>query len=97
MASAATQLSTPIQFIKGVGPKRSETLSQIGIETVDDLYILERLYSVGYGIVLRSSREDGFKELGEYVYQTIILCDSIMDYRFIYNFLLNLVNKPYSH
>ena len=37
MASAATQLTTPIQFIKGVGPKRSEALSQVGIETVEDL------------------------------------------------------------
>ncbi len=37
MASAAVQLTTPIQFIKGVGPKRSEALSQSGIETVEDL------------------------------------------------------------
>ena len=37
MASAAVQLTTPIQFIKGVGPKRSEALSQAGIETVEDL------------------------------------------------------------
>jgi ATP-dependent DNA helicase RecG len=37
VASAATQLTTPIQFIKGVGPKRSEALSQTGIETVEDL------------------------------------------------------------
>jgi len=37
VASAATQLTTQIQFIKGVGPKRSEALSQVGIETVEDL------------------------------------------------------------
>ena len=37
MASAAVQLTTPIQFIKGVGPKRSEALFQAGIETVEDL------------------------------------------------------------
>jgi len=37
VASAAVQLTTPIQFIKGVGPKRSEALSQAGIETVEDL------------------------------------------------------------
>ena len=37
MASAATQLTTQIQFIKGVGPKRSEALLQVGIETVEDL------------------------------------------------------------
>lgn len=37
MASAANQLTTPIQFIKGVGPARSKVLSQSGIETVEDL------------------------------------------------------------
>jgi len=37
VASAAVQLTTPIQFIKGVGPKRSETLSHARIETVEDL------------------------------------------------------------
>ena len=37
MASAAIQLSTSIQFIKGVGPARSKALSQAGIETVEDL------------------------------------------------------------
>lgn len=37
MAAAATQLTAPIQFIKGVGPARSKALSQAGIETVEDL------------------------------------------------------------
>ena len=37
MASAAIQLNTPIQFIKGVGPVRSKALSELGIETVEDL------------------------------------------------------------
>lgn len=37
MASAAIKLSTPIQYIKGVGPARSDALSQINIKTVEDL------------------------------------------------------------
>ncbi|MFC1785453.1 OB-fold nucleic acid binding domain-containing protein, partial [Candidatus Neomarinimicrobiota bacterium] len=37
MASAAVQLTTPIQYLKGVGPKRSKALSRAGIETVEDL------------------------------------------------------------
>ncbi len=37
MASAAIQLSTSIQFIKGVGPARSKALVQAGIETIEDL------------------------------------------------------------
>ncbi|KPJ57164.1 MAG: ATP-dependent DNA helicase RecG [Deltaproteobacteria bacterium DG_8] len=39
------QLSTPIQFIKGVGPKLSEVLGRKGICTVSDaLYFLPRKY-----------------------------------------------------
>jgi len=37
VASAAIQLDTSIQFIKGVGPARSKALSEIGIEKVEDL------------------------------------------------------------
>ncbi|MEE8479346.1 MAG: DEAD/DEAH box helicase, partial [Candidatus Neomarinimicrobiota bacterium] len=37
MTSAATQLTTSIQFIKGVGAARSKAFSQTGIETVEDL------------------------------------------------------------
>ena len=49
-------------------------------ETVDDLYVLERLYAVGYGIVLRSSKQNGFKELGEYVYQAIFDKDKVVEH-----------------
>ena len=31
-------LDTSVQFVKGVGPRRSETLAEIGIETVRDLF-----------------------------------------------------------
>ena len=37
MASAAIELNTPIQYIKGVGPTRAEALSKVGIETIEDL------------------------------------------------------------
>lgn len=37
MASAALQLDTPIHYIKGVGPVRSQVLAEIGINTVEDL------------------------------------------------------------
>lgn len=41
----AKRLSTPIQFIKGVGPRMSEILSRKGINTVGDaLYFLPRKY-----------------------------------------------------
>ena len=30
-------LSTPLQFIKGVGPRRAADLSRVGLQTVEDL------------------------------------------------------------
>ena len=39
------ELSTPIQFMKGVGPKLAGVLKKKGIETVEDaLYFLPRKY-----------------------------------------------------
>jgi ATP-dependent DNA helicase RecG len=36
-------LKTPVRYIKGVGPKKSELLSKIGINTIEDiLYYLPR-------------------------------------------------------
>lgn len=38
-------LNTPIRYIKGVGPKRAETLSRLGLNIVEDLlYYLPRRY-----------------------------------------------------
>ena len=39
------RLSTPIQYVKGVGPKLSKILERKGIQTVEDaLYFLPRAY-----------------------------------------------------
>ncbi|MCH7687906.1 MAG: ATP-dependent DNA helicase RecG [Planctomycetes bacterium] len=32
-------LETPVQFVRGVGPKRAELLARLGIQTVDDLLL----------------------------------------------------------
>ena len=32
-------LSTPLQFIKGVGPRRAADLSRVGLQTVEDLLL----------------------------------------------------------
>ena len=38
-------LKTPVQFIKGIGPKRAAALDQLGIRTVHDLlYYFPRRY-----------------------------------------------------
>jgi ATP-dependent DNA helicase RecG len=34
---AAISLSTPVQYVKGVGPARARTFAQLGVETVGDL------------------------------------------------------------
>jgi len=52
-------------------------------ETVNDLYVLERLYAVGYGIVLRSSNQNGFENLAKYVYRTIFDKDIVVEHVFL--------------
>lgn len=49
-------------------------------ENVNDSYVLERLYAVGYGITLRSSNYTGFREFGLYIYQTIFDVDFIIEH-----------------
>ena len=49
-------------------------------ESVNDLYVLERLYAVGYGITLRSTNYNGFKELGDYIYQTIFNVEAVVEH-----------------
>lgn len=40
-------------------------------EKVDDLYILERLYAVAYGCILRTEKDQSIKMMTQYVYDTI--------------------------
>jgi hypothetical protein len=44
-------------------------------KTVDDLYILERLYSVAHGSALRSQDIEGVKQLGLFVYNQVFATD----------------------
>ena len=37
VTSTAAPLSQPVQFLKGVGPKRAEILAGLGVVTVEDL------------------------------------------------------------
>ena len=38
-------IDTPVQYVKGIGPKRAELLGRVGVETVEDLlYYLPRRY-----------------------------------------------------
>lgn len=49
-------------------------------ESADDLYVLERLYAVAYGIVLRSNKSDSFIKFGKYIYNTIFNQDEIVEH-----------------
>jgi len=37
--SAAMDLESPVQFVKGVGPQRAETLAKLGVNTAEDLLL----------------------------------------------------------
>ena len=40
-------------------------------ENVDDLYILERLYAIAYGCILRTKEEKSVRIIAQYIYDTI--------------------------
>ena len=46
-----------------------ETLKEF--EKIDDLYILERLYAVSYGCILRTEKDISIKTIAQYIYDTI--------------------------
>ena len=59
------RLSTPIQFVKGVGPKLSKLLEKKGIRTVEDaLYFLPRAYEDRRHLKKISDLETGKRETG---------------------------------
>ena len=65
-------------------------------ENINDLYVLERLCAVGYGIVLRSFNHNGFKELAEYIYNTVFDKDVVIEHillRDYARFTIEYINK----
>ena len=59
------RLSTPIQYVKGVGPKLSALLERKGIRTVEDaLYFLPRAYEDRRHLKKVSELEAGRRETG---------------------------------
>ncbi|MFO7652078.1 MAG: OB-fold nucleic acid binding domain-containing protein, partial [bacterium] len=40
MSAAGCRLDSPIQYLKGIGPKRAVMLARVGVETVGDLLAL---------------------------------------------------------
>lgn len=60
-------------------------------EDMDDLYVMERLYAVSYGIILRSDNQNGFKELGEYIYNTIFNVDFVIEHILLREYASNTI------
>ena len=59
------RLSTPIQYVKGVGPKLSAFLERKGIRTVEDaLYFLPRAYEDRRNLKKISELRAGRRETG---------------------------------
>ena len=56
---AFTPLDQPVQFVKGVGPKRAEQLSRLGIGTARDRQV-EQLADM-YAFVLSQAGAAGFR------------------------------------
>lgn len=63
---------------------------------VNDLYITERLYAVAYGITLRSNNQKGYKELAEYIYNSIFNVDSVIEHIMIRDYAKLTVEYIYS-
>lgn len=64
--------------------------------SVNDLYIKERLYAVAYGITLRSDNQNGYKELAEYIYNSIFNVASVIEHIMIRDYAKLTVEYIYS-
>ncbi|SFO03603.1 hypothetical protein SAMN04487831_106127 [Pseudobutyrivibrio sp. UC1225] len=46
-------------------------------ESVDDPYVISRLYGIVYGVCYKATDREGYKELAEYIYETIFNCEMV--------------------
>ena len=61
-------------------------------ETVNDPYVLERLYSVAYGCSLRANTKEGIKELAEYIFTTIFTSEEVYPHILLRDYARNLID-----
>lgn len=47
-------------------------------KTVNDMYIMERIYASCYGAILRSNNKDSFEKLSEYIYSEVFLSEEVI-------------------
>ena len=60
-------------------------------EGIDDPYILERLYAVAYGCILRTSEMNNKKLIGEYVYQYAFVNSNLPKHLLTRDYMCNIV------
>ena len=58
---------------------------------VDDLYILERLYAVSYGVILRTNSDEGIALIAQYTYNTIFKNKKIPTHILLRDYARNIV------
>lgn len=64
-------------------------------ENINDPYVYERLFAVGFGVVVHSSNKKGLKELGEYVYKTIFEKDEVYPHILLRDYAKNIIEYIY--
>jgi len=61
-------------------------------ENIDEPYIYERLFAVAYGVVVRIEDNQGLKELGEYIYQTIFNKEEVILHILLRDYAKNTID-----
>lgn len=61
-------------------------------EGIDEFYIQERLFSVSFGVAVRSENNKGLKELGEYIYKTIFYTDEVITHILLRDYAKNTID-----
>ena len=47
-------------------------------KTVNDMYVMERIYAACYGAILRSDKKDDFEKIFEYIYSEVFLSEEVI-------------------
>lgn len=60
-------------------------------ENVNDPYVYERLFAVGFGVVVRLENKNGLKEFGKYIYKTIFNVDEVYPHILLRDYAKNTI------
>lgn len=60
-------------------------------KTIDDLYILERLYAVAYGCTLRTEKDDSIQKIAQFTYDTIFKSGTPIPHILLRDYARNII------